>query len=255
MKAPSPLRKLVPREDASLDREIDSAIQHFMKHSPPPGALDAVMERIRERPRSSSDLQTSFVFGFGVVAAAVFFIIAASLLVRNQVHAAVPGSSVPLLAWIGNSDLALWINESESIFGYPGILFLHTLGLAMVVGLSVSTGVRLLGVGSQIPVTSLSRLFPYMWAGFWVNAISGVLLFIADPVHKALNPLFEVKLALIALGIAVLTLIQRQLQRIALTPEVEEQEQLKSKFLAIASLTIWLAAITAGRLLAYIKGS
>jgi hypothetical protein len=37
-----------------------------------------------------------------------------------------------------DASLARCINESESVLGYPGILFLHTFGLATVVGFSLA---------------------------------------------------------------------------------------------------------------------
>ena len=42
-----------------------------------------------------------------------------------------------------------------------------------------------------------------MWAGFWVNAVSGVLLLIAYPTKALTNPLFYVKLVLIAIGLGI----------------------------------------------------
>jgi hypothetical protein len=152
---------------------------------------------------------------------------------------------------MSNTGLARWINESESIFGYAGVLFLHTFGLAMVVGFSIAVDVQLLGVAPRISAASLRRLFPYIWAGFWVNAVSGVLLFVASAPKRALNPLFEIKLALVALGVVAMSLIHRQLVR------METQSKACTKhlqLLALASLAIWFAAIAAGRLLAYVHG-
>ena len=42
-----------------------------------------------------------------------------------------------------------------------------------------------------------------MWAGFWVNAVSGVLLLIAYPTKALTNPLFYGKLVLIAAGLVL----------------------------------------------------
>ena len=38
-----------------------------------------------------------------------------------------------------------------------------------------------------------------MWAGFWINALSGILLLIAYPTKALTNPLFYAKLVLIGL--------------------------------------------------------
>ena len=38
------------------------------------------------------------------------------------------------LAWIESAALSTWIRESGSLWSYPTVLFLHTLGLGLVVG-------------------------------------------------------------------------------------------------------------------------
>lgn len=253
MRSLRPGRKNIFGEDADLDRLIDSAIHHIMIQPPPTRVYEAIRQRVRRSSKSRPNLRTSLVCAFGFAAALFFVMIAAGLFRHGQVEAALPGDSFLLFTRLGNTGLATWINESESIFGYPGILFLHTLGLALVVGFSFSADMRLLGVAPRIPIVSLSRLYPYIWLGFWINAASGVLLFVADPIHKAMNPLFEIKLALVAVGVAVMALVQRQLHRIESQPETEKLERMKSQLLASTSLIIWFSAITAGRLLAYFK--
>jgi hypothetical protein len=83
-----------------------------------------------------------------------------------------------------------------------------------------------------------------------VNALSGALLFAADAPRKAANPLFEFKLVLIAVGIALMAMMERRLlQAESGVPLAASQSRLN--VLAIASLVIWAAAIAAGRLVAY----
>ena len=65
-----------------------------------------------------------------------------------------------LLASIEGSALAAWTRESPSIWAYPTILTLHTVGLAIVVGASVVIDVRLLGLSPRIPVGVLRSLTP-----------------------------------------------------------------------------------------------
>jgi hypothetical protein len=151
---------------------------------------------------------------------------------------------------LSSTGLAQWINESETIFGYSGILFLHTLGLAVAVGSSVVVDLRMLGAASRISVGALLPVFRFMWIGFIINALSGALLFAADAPRKAANPLFEFKLALIAIGVAVMALMERRLLQAESGAGLAASERLLNR-LAIASLLIWAAAIAAGRLVAY----
>src|SRR5262245_6319051 len=66
-----------------------------------------------------------------------------------------------------------WFRESGSLWGYPAVLFLHTLGLGTVAGLSGAINLRLLGVAPRIPLATLTRFFKVIWIGFGVTAASG----------------------------------------------------------------------------------
>jgi hypothetical protein len=160
-----------------------------------------------------------------------------------------PSPGTAFLVELSGTMLARWINESESLFAYPGMLFFHTFGLAIVVGISIAIDLRLLGFATRIPLASMRALFRYLWLGFWINAVSGAMLFAADAPRKAQNPLFEIKLALVALGVMVMALIYRHLLRVEREPR--ETSRTGPRLMAIASLLIWTAAIAAGRLIAY----
>src|SRR5271167_3278248 len=82
------------------------------------------------------------------------------------------------------SGFSTWIRESQSIWAYPTLLFFHTLGLAFVAGMSLVISLRILGVGPGMPVKPMEKFFPLMWAGFWVNAISGTILLAIDATYK-----------------------------------------------------------------------
>lgn len=91
------------------------------------------------------------------------------------------------LEWIGNLSFNTWVCESSSLWSFPLILFLHTVGLGLLVGPSVVIGLRLLSVGKNLPLTPLKRLYPIMWAGFRINAASGFPLLIGDATAKLID--------------------------------------------------------------------
>jgi len=51
------------------------------------------------------------------------------------------------------SSFGLWV--AESIWAYPIILTLHTVGLALLVGPSAFLDLRVLGAGSRVPLVPL----------------------------------------------------------------------------------------------------
>ena len=84
------------------------------------------------------------------------------------------------LTALEQTGLATWVRESNSLWAYPTVLTLHTVGLGVLVGANWALDFRLLGVAPRVPLAPLRRLFPLMWFGFWINAVTGVLLLMAD---------------------------------------------------------------------------
>ena len=116
-----------------------------------------------------------------------------------------------MLASLDQSAFAQWLLGSNSIWAYPTVLTLHTFGMMVLVGAALMVDLRLLGFGRAIPLGSMGRLFGVMWGAFWLNLVTGTMLFIADATKRATQPLFLVKLALVALGIVTIVLIKRSL--------------------------------------------
>ena len=154
-----------------------------------------------------------------------------------------------VLVWLSNTAPAVWARESDSVWGYPTILFLHTLGLGILVGLTTAIDFRVLGFARHLPLALLERFFPIIWIGFWINAVSGTALLVITPT-KAVNPVFYVKMALIAVGVANMWLLRRQVFRSGDSTAASSASG--GKILATTSLVLWAGAIAAGRLMAYI---
>jgi len=158
-----------------------------------------------------------------------------------------------LLEAIEASGISTWIRESRSIFAYPMVLTLHTLGLSVIVGTSAVVDLRLLGFGPRIPLKPLKTLFPIMWIGFGVNAFSGLLLLARAATTVGISGVFWTKIGLIALSMWVLVRIKHNVfdgESIDARPIPND-----ARLLACASILLWAGAITAGRLMAYIGAS
>lgn len=139
----------------------------------------------------------------------------------------------PFFVWLEATWLSTWIRESTSVWAFPAILSLHTIGMGFSAGFSAAIDLRVLGFAPFVPLAELRRFLLVMWIGFWVSAVSGVLLLIAYPTKAFTNPVFYVKLSFIALAL------------------IFQTRSRMSKALAAYSLVSWTGAITAGRLLAY----
>ena len=147
------------------------------------------------------------------------------------------------------SEFGLWVAGGDTIFAYPTILALHTLGLGIVVGMSAMIDCRVLGVARSVPLVDLDRLFRVMWWGFALNATTGVVLFIGAAADKAYQEIFYVKLAFILLALTTATRIRRTVFSGA--TNLDRPLPPNAKILAVASLFLWMGAIVSGRLMAY----
>jgi len=135
------------------------------------------------------------------------------------------------------------------VWAFPAILTCHTIGMGIVAGINAAIALRILGVAPTVPVGEMKRFLPAMWFGFWLNAVSGVLLLIAYPTKALTNPLFYFKLTLIALAVWFVQLIGRRVFRFPIAPGAPMPG--RAKAFAAGSIALWAGAITAGRLLAY----
>lgn len=159
-----------------------------------------------------------------------------------------------MLDALANSDFAMWMVVSP--WAYPALLTTHGLGMAFVVGLTVVVALRLLGFPRQVPVAPFCRVIPLGLAAFFINALSGTLLFAADAVTLWDNPSFQIKLVSIAIGLVVLWLLGRGPLRRAVQVEAAGDAFVATgaeKLLAVLAIAFWCGAvIVSGRLIAYL---
>src|SRR2546422_8908607 len=89
-----------------------------------------------------------------------------------------------------------------------------------------------------------------MRIGFWITAVTRILLLIAAATNVLANPFFCVKLVFVALGVVSMVAIRRQVFRYPASDKGPISPN--GKALAVISLVVWATAITAGRLMAYL---
>jgi hypothetical protein len=158
---------------------------------------------------------------------------------------------IDVITSIDQSSFSTWIRESPSIFAYPIIIFLHTVGLGLLVGTSAVIDLRVLGAGRRdLALAPLNRLFPLFYFGFWISAASGILLWMADAHVWLVDVVFYIKLGLIVLGMLSVRVVRNRVLRHPLA--AKNVVAPSGRLIAAASLVLWAAAITAGRLTAYI---
>ena len=138
--------------------------------------------------------------------------------------------------------------ESQSILAYPTVLTLHTIGMALLVGAGWVLDLRLLGINRRVPLSAYRWVFPVVAIGLPVNVVTGVLLFMKNATKWGTAIPFFVKMSFVIAGVATLAPLRSHVFRNDADDEVSGHLRL----LATASILAWTAAVTAGRLLAYL---
>jgi hypothetical protein len=149
-----------------------------------------------------------------------------------------------------NFPFSIWVRESSSIWAFPTFLVMHTIGMAIVAGLSAMTSMALLGFWpKRLPLSPLERLYPLIWFGFWINLVTGTVLLVADASTKMTNWDFGVKMLFVIGGVI---LLRQTRTKVFGDPGLDQKPvSAEAKRLALMSMACWFLAITAGRLLAY----
>jgi len=148
-----------------------------------------------------------------------------------------------ILWWIEDSWLGMLVSSSQ--WGYPIVLSLHAVGMAVLVGVSLILAMRVLGFGSAIPVTALAPFWTIALVGFVVNLLSGAALFMGNASVLFFNTAFHIKLIGVAVGLALTWWLVKICVRV--TGEVSASH----KGFAGVALFAWAVALVAGRLIGY----
>jgi len=131
----------------------------------------------------------------------------------------------------------------------PTVLTLHTTGMAVLVGASWVLDMRLLGVNRNVPLIAYRWVFRAVAIGLIVNLITGVLLFMKNATTWGTALPFLAKMAFVVASAATILPIRTYVLNSGDGPSTISD---RARMLAIASIVAWTAAVTAGRLLAYL---
>lgn len=149
-----------------------------------------------------------------------------------------------IAARVADTPFADW--AAGSSWAYPVANVLHLFGLVLVIGGIGLVDLRLLGLFRRLPLQPLAAaLTPLAIAGIILLAASGSVLFAADTA-VASSDTFRRKLVLIALALTNAIAF-----RLLYGRSPAEPAPVPARLMACASLLLWLAVATSGRMIAY----
>ncbi len=140
----------------------------------------------------------------------------------------------------------------SSIWLYPLVNTGHVIGIALLFGGIAPLDLRLIGCWRSVPLGSLARiLIPLAIAGLIIAVMTGALMFATRPLDYVYEPLFGIKMACLAAAVLNALLLRRSPRwgwsEVTGGDIVRPAWQVE----AVLSILLWLAVITAGRLIAY----
>jgi hypothetical protein len=153
--------------------------------------------------------------------------------------------------WLADTPWSVQLHES--LFGYPLLESVHVLTLCVFVGMSVLLDLRLLNITlRRVPVSELfERLAPWLFGGFAIMMVTGVLLFFAIPIRSYHSIWFRGKLILLVLAGLNAWTFHGTIWKHVREWDTAPISPARARFAGAASLILWAGIIVFGRMIAY----
>lgn len=135
-----------------------------------------------------------------------------------------------------------WVKTlSETGWMYATVSVIHYLTMFWFIGSMAVVDLRVMGVAARKRnLTELStQIYPWAWTGLVLATISGFLMFLTDAGDWAPDPVFHVKVLMIAISICLAILVQVLVPKWAVLPEIPAW----AKILALVALLFWIGTI------------
>jgi hypothetical protein len=153
--------------------------------------------------------------------------------------------------WLAATPWSIALHES--LYAYTWIETAHVIGITLFVGTISMVDLRLLGLAwRQVPVSQIStRILPWTVAGFVLMVVTGLLLFYAIPIRTWHSVWFRAKVVLLLAAAVNIWIFHRRVERDRARWDDAPLPPLGARLTAAFSLSVWLAVIVLGRMIAY----
>jgi len=155
--------------------------------------------------------------------------------------------------WVSTLPGSMYLREDAPSF-FGTFLTLHVLSMCLFLGLVFMMDLRLIGVAHlQTPVSTIQkRLFPWQLLGAIVMAVSGGVLFYAQPVLYWGKGFYWVKMLLaMPLAFANLMVFHFTTYRTVADWDHDPSPPFAARVAGVLSIVLWITVLAFGRLVAY----
>lgn len=156
----------------------------------------------------------------------------------------------PFVAWLSGTSVSHTINEYPWL--WPICETLHFIGLALLVGITGTLDLRLLGFMKGVAISAIREFMPWAIAGFAIYLVTGLVFFIGLPRQYVNNPAFFAKMFFLVLAGLNAMFFETRLGSRVLAMGPRESTPTSFKIVGAVSLIAWLGVLYFGRMLPFI---
>ena len=154
-------------------------------------------------------------------------------------------------AWLELTPFSRELQTREWVV--PAVQTVHLLAIAAVMGAMLFFNLRLLGLRvAELPLDRVAtRFVPVVWRAVLLLLVTGAVMIAAEPGRSLLNPVFQLKMALLLAALALTATTACPLRR---RPDFWNATRWRgrlARLAASASIGLWVAILFAGRWIAY----
>ena len=157
------------------------------------------------------------------------------------------------LQWLANTPFSETMRGS--LWAEPIVETVHVLTLTLFLGFAMLLDLRLLGVALTRKRASevLAQFNPWLFGGFTVMVVTGLMLFSGDPVsfYNTEPPFFKAKMILLVLAGLNVLIFNATIGRKVAEWDTARQTPRGAKVAGIVSIVLWILIVAAGRAIAY----
>lgn len=145
--------------------------------------------------------------------------------------------------WLAGTPVSVAFGTHDWVV--PAVQSAHLIGLGMVMASALFLNARVLGLDvlARSPAATAARLTPWLWSWLAVMLVTGLAMIVAEPNRELMNPVFRIKMLLLAtlLGLTLFSGHRLRHDRLSVVARV----------VAGLSLGLWVAVVVCGRWIAY----
>src|SRR5579864_2739779 len=147
-----------------------------------------------------------------------------------------------LCEWLEQIPWIVTITNSAVLISL--VWLVHYIGFFLLVGTTAFVDLRILGAAArnQKLAPLAGQLFPFAWTGMGLVIVSGFIMFAGQATTFYPTAVFRIKMGIVLLAFVFGVIVQRK----SLVWDDGASVPAAAKWLAFASLALWIGAILAG---------